>query len=745
MREIEILAPAGSIEGLYGALRMGADAVYVGTKRFGARAFADNPSVEELMEALTYAHLRGKKIYLTVNTLLTDSELEEELYPMILPLYEAGLDACIVQDMGVLKFLHESFPDMDLHASTQMTLFSGEEAELLRPLGVTRYVPARELAIEEIREARGQTDLEIEVFVHGALCYCYSGQCLMSQVIGGRSGNRGMCAQPCRLSLRTPYGEGYFLSTKDTCTLMHIPELVDAGIDSFKIEGRMKKKEYSMYLSYLYRKYTDIYLNEGKKYFSELREDKGSELWRDYKKSMDLYNRGGFSDSYLFERDKAAMVYPGKNGHFGIMAGEVVKAGKGKAEFIAREDLHYQDILEFRNEDDTQVYEYTLGEDVAAGSQVVANVMKDSHIYPGQAVYRTRNQALLEWIGKVDIQKDDSYRLKGKFSAREGGRARFTVAGNGVEATVQGDMVQPAIKRPVQKEDIKARLNTLGNTAYDWEKLKIEVDMGIFLPMGGLKELRRRAVAEWEEAAVPRRKAVGKPELPLGNGLSAREREPMDMISVTQISQLRTVLEYARENAVIHLKLEDLSSGEWEEAAELLRDRKFSLSFPRVLRGSGRRSFEREWEKVGSVFVAERPEIIVVNSYAMLLYARRFFPDATLIADTNLYQENRWAAEAYQEWGIQPPLATVYGRIPVMVTEGCLAKTLSRCGQGETRIPFVTPKGDKFVVVNHCKYCYNTIYTEKPAVCRTNLPRRRLDFTWEQEDEVRKGIREWNF
>ena len=166
MKDIEILAPAGSLQSLYASLAMGADAVYVGTTRFGARAFADNPAPEELERALTFAHLRGKKIYLTVNTLLNDRELEQELLPLLRPLYEAGLDACIVQDMGVLSLLHENFPDLPLHASTQMTLFSGEEAELLRPLGVTRYVPARELSIEEIREAREQTELEIEVAVN---------------------------------------------------------------------------------------------------------------------------------------------------------------------------------------------------------------------------------------------------------------------------------------------------------------------------------------------------------------------------------------------------------------------------------------------------------------------------------------------------------------------------------------------------------------------------------------------------
>ena len=259
MRKIEILGPAGSKEGIYAALNAGADAVYVGTSRFGARAFAKNPSVEELEEALVYAHLRDKKIYLTVNTLLTDQEIQGQLYEMIAPLYEAGLDACIVQDPGVMSFLHRNFPEMDLHASTQMTLFSGEEANLYKNLGVTRYVPARELSIEEIKQARKQTDLEMEVFVHGALCYCYSGQCLMSEVIGGRSGNRGMCAQPCRLAFEGDKGRKNYLNTKDICTLLYIPELVEAGIDSFKIEGRMKRWEYSAYMSHLYRRYVDLY------------------------------------------------------------------------------------------------------------------------------------------------------------------------------------------------------------------------------------------------------------------------------------------------------------------------------------------------------------------------------------------------------------------------------------------------------------------------------------------------------
>ena len=262
---VEILAPGGSVDGIYAAMLHGADAIYTGTQRFSARAFADNPSVEQLCDILDFAHVRDKKIYLTVNTLLTDEELEENLYDLLLPLYDNGLDAVIVQDVGVMQFIHEAFPDLDIHASTQMTIVTADGANQWKPYGVTRVVPARELSIGEIAQMRKYTDLEMEVFVHGALCYCYSGQCMMSQSIGGRSGNRGMCAQPCRLPYRLSSGKtGYYLSPKDMCTLGQVGELMDAGVDSFKIEGRMKKLEYAAMTARLYRMYADACLHRVK-------------------------------------------------------------------------------------------------------------------------------------------------------------------------------------------------------------------------------------------------------------------------------------------------------------------------------------------------------------------------------------------------------------------------------------------------------------------------------------------------
>ena len=233
-RYIEILSPAGSYESLEAAVKAGADAVYIGGTRFGARAFADNLEEDMLLKAIDYAHLHNCKVYLTVNTLLKERELEE-LYSYLLPYYCHGLDAVIVQDIGVLAFIREQFPDLPIHASTQMTITNALGAKFLENLGVERVVTARELQLTEIREIADRTNLEIESFVHGALCYCYSGQCLYSSMIGGRSGNRGQCAQPCRLPYRVGNQENqYLLSLKDICTLEYIPELVEAGISSFK-------------------------------------------------------------------------------------------------------------------------------------------------------------------------------------------------------------------------------------------------------------------------------------------------------------------------------------------------------------------------------------------------------------------------------------------------------------------------------------------------------------------------------
>ena len=255
----ELLAPAGSYESIKAAVNAGADAVYAGGSLFGARAYADNPDEEHLIRGIEYCHLHGCRLYLTVNTLLKEQELEEKLEPFLRPYWQNGVDGLIVQDLGVACLVRERFPGLPLHASTQMTVTGPEGARFLEKMGFTRVVPARELSLAEIRAITAETGLEVETFIHGAMCYCYSGQCLFSSLIGGRSGNRGRCAQPCRLPLRIPDGAGKesgsscLLSMKDMCTLDLLPDILAAGVVSLKIEGRMKRPEYTAGVVSVYR------------------------------------------------------------------------------------------------------------------------------------------------------------------------------------------------------------------------------------------------------------------------------------------------------------------------------------------------------------------------------------------------------------------------------------------------------------------------------------------------------------
>ena len=264
MNKVELLAPAGSMEAFIGAINAGADAVYLSGMQFGARAYAKNFSNEEIIEALSMAHLRDKKVYLTLNTLMKEDEMSC-LYDYLLPLYCNGLDGIILQDLGVMQYVKNTFPLLPIHISTQMSCSNHFTAKRLMELGAKRIIPSRELSLTEIQNIKRECNIEIETFVHGAICYCYSGQCLFSSILGERSGNRGRCAQPCRLNYSIQNKNGYFLSLKDMCTVEMIPELIDAGIQSFKIEGRMKSPAYAAGVTSIYRKYIDLYYQTGNK------------------------------------------------------------------------------------------------------------------------------------------------------------------------------------------------------------------------------------------------------------------------------------------------------------------------------------------------------------------------------------------------------------------------------------------------------------------------------------------------
>ena len=304
MKKCELLAPAGSYDVFQACIAAGADAVYMGLPKFSARAYAQNAEEHSYIDAIHYAHLHGKKLYCTINTLLKENELYGELYDTVKPLYEAGLDGVIVQDIGEMRFLHDHFPDLPLHASTQATVVGPDAVPFLRSLGIRRVVPARELDLSEIR-ALADTGVELECFIHGALCYSYSGQCLFSSLAGGRSGNRGRCAQPCRMkytvedengNVLTKPDEGYVLSLKDLNTLKLLPKLLSAGIYSLKIEGRMKKAEYAAGVTSIYRKYLDM----DEQNFKVDPEDE--------RRLFDLFNRQGFTDGFYTKQNSRNML-----------------------------------------------------------------------------------------------------------------------------------------------------------------------------------------------------------------------------------------------------------------------------------------------------------------------------------------------------------------------------------------------------------------------------------------------------
>ncbi len=749
--KVEVLAPGGSKEAIYAGMACGADAIYTGTSRFSARAFAENPSVTELCEILDYAHLHGKKIYLTVNTLLTERELENELSDMLEPLYEAGLDAVIVQDYGVLDYIHENFPGLEIHASTQMSFVTGEAMNQLKPYGVTRVVPARELNIAELRDIRQKTDLELEVFVHGALCYCYSGQCLMSKVIGGRSGNRGMCAQPCRLPFETENGKkGYFLSTKDLCTLPQLGQLIDAGVNSFKIEGRMKKPAYTAYTAHLYRLYADAWLSGIKK------EDK--EIQKDVQKLADIYNRGGFCGGYLFEPSKKNIVFSKKNGHYGVCVGEVTKVNKHTVEYQTTAETQYQDVLEFRDNQENSVYEYTVKEGATPGEIVTARFKPGSPLKKGQKVYRTKNNELLTRIETQigEGQRNQKEAIEGVFTARLGEAIQLVVRYGEYETIVTDVVAEVASKQPVAGEEVERRLKKTGDSSFYFQELFVEVEDNLFFPMGRISALRRQAFEQLQEEILQavRREAPTPNRQDSNAELELRESQwngvVVTVTNGSQIQGVKAAKNVTPDNTRLHLKLDETTPQKWNEFSEAVGEFSYYLSLPAVLRAKNRDKFLEAWNEYGNCFDRSQCVGVIVNSLeALPIIEKMGFQSKDKLAGTGLYVWNQRTRKMYERFGICESLYLAYGRTAVMNTEGCVNLQLNGCDSAGDRkhILITTPKKDEFTVVNYCDYCYNIVYEKEAAWHEpdglSQMP--EIRFATESAEEVRKVLEQWNF
>lgn len=705
---LEVLAPAGSFDSMKAAVAAGADAVYMGGTRFGARAYADNPDQDGMLRAIDYMHIHGRKLYMTVNTLFKEKELEE-LYSYLLPYYREGLDAVIVQDLGALALIRDEFPGLDIHASTQMTLTGAEGAALLKDLGASRVVPARELSLEEIGRIDRQVDIEIECFVHGALCYCYSGQCLMSSLIGGRSGNRGRCAQPCRL----PYevrkdgerlnrkNQQYVLSLKDLCTLDLLPRLHQAGIDSLKIEGRMKSPRYTAGVTSIYRKYVDLYLERGEGTYKVNPEDR--------QMLLDLFDRGGFTDGY----------YTRHNGR--EMAALKEKPG-------------------FRQ-----------------GNQKLFAYLDQTYV----------NQEPREQIeGKAWLEPGKPARLQLRLAGED--RA-VEVFGKAPEEARNQPMTQEKILRQLNKtggtpfvfQDLQVQVSgSLFMPVQDLNELR---RLGIEALEKEILDRNRPGKKRTVQNAEPKRFAdSGKGEDP--------QKEWLLYLSLEEPGQLEPALR-AGQAAGIYVDAAGFGPETWKKTVQACEARKVRclLAMPYVFREQGRTFFEQHWEDVKAagfrgLLVRSLDEIswllnktcqipVILdagvycwNSKAAQVLARLGVCRQTLPWELNS-RELEAAARALKDLGTDQELV-VYGRIPMMVSAQCIQRTTAGCTGKPGILELKDRTGALLPVKNNCRFCYNTIYNpsplsllgEEPAVWALGPQVLRLNFTTEGPKEIGQVI-----
>lgn len=807
MNLLEILSPAGSMDSLKAAIHAGCDALYIGGTSFGARASANNLVEEDMLRAIDYAHTHGKQLYLTVNTLVKEDELEQQLYQYLYPYYKHGIDAVIVQDLGVLRYIHRHFPDVPKHASTQMTLTLANGANELKQYGVNRLVTSRELSLEEIKAIRETTDLEIESFVHGALCYSFSGQCLMSSMIGGRSGNRGRCAQTCRMPYQVKDGNcivsqeehSYILSPKDQCTIDLIPEIVEAGVNSFKIEGRMKRPEYAAGVTYAYRKYLDYYLEFGKEKFKQYANEKNSEYREDMMMLKDLYNRGGFSSGYYTRHNGKVMMSMDRPNHSGVCVGKVTKVQGIKATIELEEDVNAQDILEFRQADQA-LYDFTLKEGASKGSSIQANFLKGSGVSVGNLVYRTKNNSLLERLSQAYLVQEKKESIDGYVCALEGQPLLYTLVKGDQSIVTTGDVVEAAMNQPTTKEQIEKQLRKMKDTPYQLEHLEITMDEGIFLPVGKLNELRRNAVQSLTEAIVtsyrrsdpvPRCKETLSQEQGACEEVKAMDElgseivTPEVTVCIHDLKQLDAVVSHEScDNIYV-----DMTCLEFDQIAHVVdkihaNNIKAFLMLPHIFRKDTKDLFDRhkeEWlcQQLDGYVIRSLEEYSYISE---VLRAHGMLEQKELILDYNVYIMNREAKEFWKEHGITHYTSAlelnamelkklgcegsdfiVYGRVPLMVSAQCVIKNVGNyCEMGKrivgdgtkeyrdgtAKFELIDRFQKSFYVRNHCKFCYNTIYNgdcialldNANEIIQLNPRAIRLDFTFEKPEEIRKII-----
>ena len=797
----EILAPCGSYEILEAAVHAGASACYVGGHKFGARAYAENFDNDSILRAIEFAHLHGCKLYLTVNTLFKDKEIDM-LYDYLLPLYKYGLDAVIVQDFGVFMFIRRLFPDIKIHCSTQMNITSLYGASLMKEQGASRIVAARELSLDRIKEIKSEVNIEIEAFVHGAMCYSYSGQCLMSSFAGTRSGNRGRCAQPCRKK----YNGEYLLSMKDMCTLENIPELIAAGIDSFKIEGRMKNEYYVASAVSAYRELADDCIN------GRFRVKKANDLKF---KLANIYSRGGFCGGYFFTHNAADMISTERPNHQGVPVGSLVKAGAGKADIKLSEKLYQRDVLEVRLKDGTFI-NLTSGVCGEAGERITLNAPRTADIVKNQLVYRTKSRYFEEEIKGAPRVKIP---LKGSLEAKIGKKISFTVYTPRYVTTLKGDspgtdhvflgnatgeITEASLKHGADMETIREKLSQLGNTDYYFENIDIHVDENAFVPHGMLKQLRREAISEletniikfhyrqnienentenenikWEKVCLRniREEFADRSGMPCNMSCKTEcfYDEPAYIynnlhVSVLTYEQLSAVIKYDCVKAVYM----DICLFEDNKVKALINsgsfgNKKIYLCLPDVVENNFKITKYLPNSHISGIYIKN-----IDGLAAMLTLDKEILRTFDLVLAPSVYAYNSlsevFLMSLYDRLGMELPMElnknelaafaentpagnygiVLYGHARVMLSNQCIKKTTGKCDHTAGITKITDESGNTFFCYNDCISCTNRIYNRDAlnlfdrldinTLKKLKISRIRLDFTIEDEKRIKQVL-----
>ena len=764
MRDVELLAPVGSFEALKAAVQNGANAVYLGGKDFGARASANNFDRDELKEAVKYAHIRGVQVFVTTNTLRKENEIEDFLeYAKFL--YDIDVDAIILQDIGMARLIKRELPDFELHASTQMVAHSLEDVKYLESVGFDRVVLAREVTVEEIKYICDNCKADIEVFVHGALCVCYSGQCLMSSMIGNRSGNRGRCAQPCRqrYELIDVYtGEvvnsngDYLLSPRDLNAIEEIDKVIDAGVHSLKIEGRMKRPEYVATVIDGYRKTIDEYLATNKLNVSD---ETINDLYT-------IFNRKFTKGLLLGDVGKDMMNSQLPNNQ-GLYVGTVVDYNK-KAK---RLKIKLANTLK-------------KGDGINLGGGTIGRIIKNGNIETigykgetieldfvgearkGQIVFKTSDSELMDRVQATFTQDKEFVKniIDAKITIKLGQKPILTLIDrNKNQATIEGDkIVEEAMKVALSKEKVETQLRKLGNTPYELDLLEIELDDNVSLPISLLNQMRRDCIEllNKERISIKNRKYKNK-TIKYKPVQYNRNKQQEISVKVKNLEQLESALECG----VDRIYYEDTNTIDKAMSLAMKYNKKVIYSAPRIIRN-------KEYNHLAKANNAG-VESVQVGNYGSIDY----FKDKKLNIDYYLNAFNSETINYYKEIGadtlcISQELnineiketikytdinieSVVYGYTPLMITEYCPMGVIVRDCKKDKRVSkckesiyaLRNSKGDEFRVSQDI-FCRSTIYNSNVTCMLDNLYELReiginvlrLDFTLEDKETVKEVI-----